>query len=422
MTVSWSEPGIPDVTAFLGDAAASPLWIWDTRTGHLQQAWHGDHFSSYVCGITPYDATHLGHARTYLTFDLMHRLARAAGLSVHYTQNVTDVDDPLLDRAARTGRPWQQLAGEQTELFRQDMAYLGAIPPTTYQSVTEHLVPIARQVARLLTSGYAYLLPVGRDAADVYLDSGKAALSSEVWDALDLVPDSRAEARAEFAEHGGDPERPGKRHPLDALLWRGRREGEPWWRCDGLPDGRPGWHIECAVIAHDAHALPYDVQGGGADLAFPHHAYSSAHAVALYQHPIARVFSHVGLVSLNGAKMSKSLGNLVFVRSWRDRGIDPSAVRLAIFSHHYREAWEWKDGMLSAAAQRLLQWRRAAQRGGGSSRGSAIGRAYAIRFRDELHRDLNTAAAWAIADEWSREDDPGQGFPEVVDALTGVHI
>lgn len=370
----------------------------------------------YVCGITPYDATHLGHASTYLTFDLVNRLARASGAQVQYTQNVTDVDDPLLERAAQTGRDWRELAAAETRLFREDMAYLDVLPPDRFVSVSEAMPRIAGAVLRLLGRGLAY--PVAGDGAapDLYLDL-RAARALLPDGTPSGTPDSAAGARAQFDANGGDSRRPGKRDPLDSLLWRAERVGEPSWRFDGLPAGRPGWHIECAVIAAETARPPADLQGGGMDLLFPHHEYSSAHTAALFGQPIARTFAHVGLVSFLGEKMSKSLGNLVLIRDWRRRGLDPSVARLAILSHHYRQEWEWHDSLLSASAARIERWRLAAAAGGGAPDGVQQD------FVAALASDIDTVGAFDVLDAWASGRNPsGGGLVALVEATTGIRL
>lgn len=414
---SWPRPSIPRV-----DIPVPELVLHDSLTGQLAPASTSPTFRLYVCGITPYDATHLGHAATYLTFDLVIRVLRAAGKTVTYTQNVTDVDDPLLERADATGQDWRVLAREQTALFRADMEYLGLVPPDHYQAVTDSIPEIGEAIHGLVERGLAYEVASGHPDPDIYLDVWAADRVTPGWDLGSLLRPG-ASALAEFDAHGGDSGLPGKRDPLDSLLWRGQRPGEPSWQVPGLPAGRPGWHIECAVIAAEAEPLPYDVQGGGADLTYPHHDYSSAQAAAVTGHPLARVFSHVGLVSLGGEKMSKSLGNLVFVRTWRNAGIDPSAIRLAVFSHPYRDPWDWEDTILETATVRLARWRDAVRRGADavSSDGSA-GRKTATRFADALANDLDTVAAWAVLDEWAENPEDTDVVSATVDALTGVSL
>lgn len=414
---SWPVPGIRPMPVLV-----PPVMISDSLTGGLTHASESATFSLYVCGITPYDATHLGHASTYLTYDLLIRLMHASGRTVRYTQNVTDVDDPLLERAVATGQNWQELAREQTDLFRADMQYLSVFPPTDYVAVSERILEISAAVAGLLSCGLAYPVPSDHAEPDIYLDVRAASGAAPSWSFGALLP-AGASAEHTFDEHGGDSRRVGKRHPLDSLLWRSQRPGEPSWDVAGLPSGRPGWHVECAVIAAGAQQLPYDVQGGGSDLRYPHHDYSSQHAAAIYGRPLARVFSHVGLVSLGGEKMSKSLGNLVFIRDWRIRGVDPAAIRLAVFSHHYRDEWDWHDAILGTASVRLRRWRDAALAGRHKvTSGSGVGRAVAQDFAAALANDLDTVTAWSILDDWAAAPTDVLVVADAVSALTGVTL
>lgn len=413
---SWDWPAIPAV-----DIAVPELMLVDALTGKSAVATSAGNFRLYVCGITPYDATHLGHASTYLTFDLAVRFALAAGKTVTYTQNITDVDDPLLERATATGKDWRILANEQIALFSDDMAYLRVIPPTHFISVTERMQDIAAAVVTLRERGLTYEVFSEGAEPDVYLDAIAADQVTPSWRSGALLADG-ASAISVFDEHGGDSTREGKRDPLDSVLWRSARPGEPSWSCDGLHDGRPGWHIECAVIAAAASDLPYDVQGGGGDLVFPHHDFSSGHAAALTGQPLARVFSHVGLVSYQGAKMSKSLGNLVFVRDWRRDGVDPSAVRLALFSHAYSDEWEWFPEYLDAAEHRLERWRQAAKRGIQQSPDGEVGAGVIRRIVAALADNLDTCAVWDALDEWSEAPSDAHAVASAVDALTGVEL
>ncbi len=291
----------------------------------------------YVCGITPYDATHLGHANTYLAFDLVGRALRDGGVQVRYVQNVTDIDEPLLERAAATGESWWGLAERETELFREDMTALRVLPPAHYVGAVEAMPVIGAFVSRLLGRGAAY---------DVEGDLYFPVSADPHFGAVSNLP--REEMLALFAERGGDPARPGKKDPLDPLIWRHEREGEPSWGAQ-VGAGRPGWHVECTAIALEYLGNRIDIQGGGSDLAFPHHEMSAAHAHASTGLvPFARAFVHAGMVGLDGEKMSKSRGNLVFVSKLRLAGVDPAAIRLALLAHHYSTDWEWVPGDLDA--------------------------------------------------------------------------
>ncbi|MBX6391315.1 MAG: cysteine--1-D-myo-inosityl 2-amino-2-deoxy-alpha-D-glucopyranoside ligase [Frankia sp.] len=366
-----------------------PLRLLDTVTGRLEPAVDpaagGRPFRMYVCGITPYDATHLGHAFTYLTFDLVNRVLRDGGHEVRYAQNVTDVDDPLLERAERDGVDWRQVASRETDLFRSDMAALRVLPPDAYVGVVEAIPLIIEMVAELAAAGATYQVD-----GDVYF-SVAAAPDFGYVSRL-----GQEQMRRLSAERGGDPDRRGKKDPLDPLLWRVRRPGEPSWPSPFGP-GRPGWHIECAAIARHHLGDVIDLQGGGSDLVFPHHECSSAHAEALTGHnPFARRYVHTGMVGLDGHKMSKSRGNLEFVSRLLAHGAEPAAVRLALLAHRHHEDWEWTPAELSAAGHRLGRWRAAVAVPGAPD---AMG--LLAEVRAALAEGLDTPAALAAVDRWA---------------------
>jgi len=403
---SWPAEAVPVLPPLHADLAA-----FDTATAAVKPLTPGQEARMYVCGITPYDATHIGHAATYVLFDIIHRFWLATGRTVRYVQNVTDVDDPLLERAARDGVDWQQLAEYEIQRFRDDMVALRVLPPTQLVGAVETVDLAARRAAELRDAGAAYMVE-----DDLYFSVGSAARFGSVshLSAPDMLGNSRA--------RGGDPDREGKQNPLDPLLWRARRLGEPSWDSE-LGPGRPGWHIECASIALDLLGPGFDVQGGGRDLVFPHHEMSAAEGEVLEGWPFARAYVHAPMVAYQGAKMSKSLGNLVFVSRLREDGTDPMAVRLALLSQSYREDWEWSARLLEDAGERLRRWRGALSQPTGPD---------ARRTVDDLTRaladDLDTPRALAIVDGWAGEqelrggDDPGGPglMSRVVDALLGV--
>lgn len=372
----------------------------------------------YVCGITPYDATHLGHAATMIAFDLVNRLWRDAGHGVNYVQNVTDIDDPLLERAARDGEDWVVLAMRETALFREDMEALRIIPPAHYVGAVESIPSIAEHVSSLVARGAAYRLEDG--TGDVYFD----ITAAPNWGYESNL--SRAEMTTLSAERGGDPTREGKRDPLDPLLWRGAREGEPTWDGGDLGPGRPGWHIECATIALNLLGDTIDVQGGGSDLLYPHHECSAAHAEVLTgAAPFAAHYVHAGMIGLDGEKMSKSKGNLVFVSRLRADGVDPMAVRLGLLSGQYRADREWTDEVRKAGEQRVSRWREAAAAPSGPS-----GAGLVAAVREALTNDLDAPAALAVVDAWVEATLSGAGddaeapalMARAVDALLGVRL
>ena len=369
--------------------------------------------SLYVCGITPYDATHLGHAATYLAYDGLLRLWIDAGFDVRYVQNTTDVDDPLLERATATGVDWRELAESQTSLFRGDMEALSIIPPDNYVAVTEMIEPTAEAVKDLLDKGIGYWVDT-----DVYFDSAAAAASSP-WELGDESRYDRDTMLEFSAQRGGDPDRPGKRDPLDPLLWRGARDGEPRWQTV-LGEGRPGWHIECSVIAEKHLALPITVQAGGSDLIFPHHEFSAGHTAALTGVPLAQAYSHAGLVGYEGEKMSKSLGNLVLVSALTAAGVDPRAIRLALLAQHYRRDWEWTDSLLDIAQLRLTRWVAWAEC---ARAGEAAETPLLAQLRSTLSNDLDFPAAIGLVDAAIASDvEASPTDVAAIDALLGIRL
>jgi L-cysteine:1D-myo-inositol 2-amino-2-deoxy-alpha-D-glucopyranoside ligase len=364
----------------------------------------------YVCGITPYDATHMGHAATYVTFDLVNRLWRDAGYDVSYTQNITDVDDPLLERATATGVEWTDLAAQEIQLFRDDMTSLRVIPPQHYIGVVESIDLVANAVEDLRRAGAVYSVD-----GDLYF---AVKSDPEFGGVSGFDRDTMLEL---FAERGGDPDRDGKRDPLDSLLWRHERPGEPAWDSE-LGRGRPGWHVECSAIALKYLGMTFDVQGGGSDLIFPHHEMSASGAqVATGEHPFARAYVHQAMVGLDGEKMSKSKGNLVLVSKERFAGVDPMAIRLALLTHHYRTDWFWMDSDLTDAQARLDVWRGAIGRGSGPDGAAAVD-----AVRAALTNDLDSAGALAAVDAWAEAEGDDHQAPalvaQAVDALLGVKL
>ncbi|WP_328476841.1 cysteine--1-D-myo-inosityl 2-amino-2-deoxy-alpha-D-glucopyranoside ligase [Actinoplanes sp. NBC_00393] len=412
---AWTGHDVPRLPDTPG---RTPLRLFDTARQSAQPSTPGSTATMYVCGITPYDATHLGHAATMITFDLVNRMWRDAGHEVTYVQNVTDIDDPLLERAARDGEDWIVLAMRETALFREDMEALRIIPPAHYVGAVESIPKIVEHVTSLVGSGAAYRLEDG--TGDVYFDVSAAprfGYESHL---------SRDEMLTLSAERGGDPERAGKRDPLDPLLWRGARDGEPVWDGGELGPGRPGWHIECATIALGLLGDTIDVQGGGSDLLYPHHECSAAHAEVLTgAEPFAAHYVHAGMIGLDGEKMSKSRGNLVFVSRLRGDGVDPMAVRLGLLAEHYRGDRDWTDEVLKTGLSRLARWREAAAAPSGPS---GIGLLGAVR--EALADDLDTPGVLALVDAWAEAALAGAGddsesprlMSQTVNALLGVRL
>ena len=402
---AWPTPSVPAVAG-----TPAPLKLYDTADQLVKevdttQDANGE-VGLYVCGITPYDSTHLGHAATYLTFDLVQRQLIANGHAVHYVQNITDVDDPLFERAARDGVDWRELGTSQIDLFRSDMEILSVIPPRDYIGAMESVDEVIAMVQRLLAKGAAYEL----DHGDIYA-SIEATQQFGYESNLD-----RATMAQFFSERGGDPEREGKRDPLDALIWRGHREGEPAWDSPFGP-GRPGWHVECSAIATNRLGAHFAIQGGGSDLAFPHHEFSAAHAeAALEVDRMASHYVHAGMIALDGVKMSKSLGNLVFVHKLSEQGHDPSAIRLAVFAGHYRTDRDFSDAILDEAGARLTRWRE--QLGGEASEAEAI--TVVDELRAHLANDLDTPRALTLIDGVTGDHD--RIIATALDGLLGVRI
>ena len=306
-------------------------------------------FRIYVCGITPYDSTHLGHAATYLAFDLINRYQSLSGRSLNFVENVTDIDDPLLERAKRDNSNWQQLADTQTQLFKSDMSALRIIPPNNLVKVTESMAIIEDFIKKLDGQGYVYEI------------SGDYYFSVEQF--LSGLPVSISEAVKIFAERGGDPHRQGKKHQLDPLVWSANTEGEPGWE-SSFGFGRPGWHVECTAIAckyldKDSNNPILHVQGGGSDLIFPHHFMSAQIVKAAYGRDFSQYFVHAAMIGLEGEKMSKSKGNLVFVSKLLSAGVDPMAIRWALLQGHYQKDREWSDNLLSESEVQIATVRRA---------------------------------------------------------------
>jgi L-cysteine:1D-myo-inositol 2-amino-2-deoxy-alpha-D-glucopyranoside ligase len=415
---SWPAPEVPGLTGYGLPPSTTQLNVHDSAAGALRPVTPGTTARMYVCGITPYDATHLGHAATYLVFDLLHRLWLDAGLDVHYVQNTTDVDDPLLERANETGDDWRELAEREIELFRTDMTALRVLPPREYAGAVESIPLIVEFIETLRARGATYDLD-GDLYFPVSVDPAFGSVSGL----------TREEMLPLFAERGGDPDRKGKKDPLDALLWQAARPGEPSWDSPFGP-GRPGWHVECSAISVRSLGMSFDIEGGGSDLVFPHHEMSASHAeVATGRRPHARAYVHAGMVALDGEKMSKSRGNLVFVSRLLADGADPMAVRLALLAHHYRSDWEWTADDLTAAQARLARWREAAMLPAGPPADEAV-----AEMRRALADDVDAPAALTAVDRWAgnaltvldenREDDHAgpSRIRAAVDALLGIEL
>jgi len=331
---SWPQIFLPP----LDDYSFPQLNLLDSNRG-LVKASTSQNFSIYVCGITPYDSTHLGHAATYLAFDLINRYQLLAKHQVDFIENVTDIDDPLLERAKRDNQDWKTLAQEQIDLFKSDMSALRIIPPKKLVKVTESFDLIEKFITQLSDRGFLYKIE-----EDYYFSVG---------DFLEDLPMSVDQAKVIFQQRGGDPERIGKKHPLDPVIWLANQEGDPGWSSK-FGFGRPGWHVECTAIAcnhlDNSNSDPIiDLQGGGSDLLFPHHYMSAKIVQAAYGREFSSLYIHAGMIGLDGEKMSKSKGNLVFVSKLLEDGVDPMIIRWALLSGHYQSDRQWNDDLLKKA-------------------------------------------------------------------------
>jgi L-cysteine:1D-myo-inositol 2-amino-2-deoxy-alpha-D-glucopyranoside ligase len=392
---SWAGPSYRKEASSRTDVPA--LSLFNTASSQVESLEVKDFYRMYVCGITPYDATHLGHASTYISFDLINRYLRFSGATVAFVENITDIDDPLLERALRDGVDWQELAHSQIELFRGDMVALRVIPPDHYIGVVEAMDQIIESILLLQKADSLYSVEgdlyfrVRRDPE--FLERSHISLNT----ALEI-----------FSQRGGDPQRVGKEDPLDALVWRMQRPGEPGWPSP-FGVGRPGWHIECSAIAlhflkpspEDDYAI--DIQGGGSDLIFPHHDMSAAQGLIATDQQFARSFVHTGMIGLDGEKMSKSLGNLVFVSRLLADGVDPMAIRLALMGHHYRSDHMWTTPEISRAEKFVERLRLNLSRVEVAPTSPVM-----AEILVAMSQDLNTEGVIALLVTWCEKTESGQ--------------
>jgi len=415
---SWASVAIPPIDARFELPA---LKLWNTATNSPEVVPKKSVYRMYVCGITPYDATHLGHANTYIAFDLLNRYLRATGSRVIYVQNITDIDDPLLERANRDGVDWRELANSQIDLFRADMVALHVLPPAHYIGAVEAIPLVTKAIESLNQVNATYLVD-----EDTYLDLHKDLGFGKI---SHLSPDEMLEI---FAQRGGDPERVGKQHALDPLLWLKQRSGEPGWE-SALGKGRPGWHIECCAIAlnyldvDNKEHTTIDIQGGGSDLIFPHHEMSATQAKLITGKEFARHYVHSGMVGFEGEKMSKSKGNLVFVSKLIASGVDPMVIRLALLMHHYRDDHMWSNEELGTASEFLDDLRTALSRTEVAPTDTVIAEIIAA-----LANNLDTPRAITVLSEWvtqslSGSEDCVSGgsageLSRAIDALLGIAL
>ena len=401
---SWSEVAVPSLNF---DLAFPDLLLTNSASGTKEVVPSKAVYRMYVCGITPYDATHLGHAATYLTFDLINRYLRVRGSEVRYVQNITDIDDPLLERAKRDGVEWDKLAHQQIDLFRGDMVNLRVIPPAHYIGAVDAIPLVTEAISTLMSRDSVYTVD-----NDFYFS---VHADREFGQRSHLA---KKEMLQIFSERGGDPDRIGKKDPLDCLVWMSQRPNEPGWPSP-FGTGRPGWHIECTAIAikyldplvDDTSLI--DIQGGGSDLIFPHHEMCAAQAQVLSGKPLANTYVHAGMIGLDGEKMSKSKGNLVFVSTLVASGTDPMAIRWALMKNHYRTDRMWTEELLRESESEILVLRSVLYQDLVAPTKKLI-----QEIVDHLADDLDTPQIIASINTWVQQSQSGVSGGEVEPLLT----
>ena len=411
---SWNEVETPSIDSSI---SFPTLNLTNSASGKKESIGRKQLYRMYVCGITPYDATHLGHAATYLTFDLINRYLTASGSEVRYVQNITDIDDPLLERAKRDGVDWTDLAHQQIDLFRSDMINLRVIPPAHYIGAVDAIPLVTDAIEKLSSKDSIYSVE-----RDLYF---KVHADAQFGQRSHLSQEKMMEI---FAERGGDPTRVGKIDPLDCLVWMSQRPNEPGWPSP-FGTGRPGWHIECTAIAikylepSPSEEALIDIQGGGSDLIFPHHEMCAAQAQILTGKPLASTYVHAGMIGLDGEKMSKSKGNLVFVSKLVAAGRDPMAIRWALMKDHYRQDRMWTDELLVAAESELIALRSCLAQNDVAPTSDLI-----EKIVDALSDDLNTKGVISVLNTWVERTQSGdtggdaQSLVRALDALLGIKL
>ena len=375
----------PVGAAPIGGYAASVIRLFDTASRSLQPLDAGEQaVRLYVCGITPYDGGHLGHAFTYHTFDVLTRRLRSLGRPVRSVRNVTDVDDDMMRVSAARGIGWRELADQVVRDFDRDMGAIDILAVDAAPRASQHVPAMVDWISRIAKAGLAY-------AVDgwVYFEVAKLPAYGRLsgLGVEEMLRLSR--------ERGADPDDPRKRAPLDFVLWQPSRSGEPSW-ASPWGSGRPGWHIECSVLSTAELGTPIDVHGGGDDLIFPHHESEIAQAAGVGISPYARLWVHVAMVGYQGEKMSKTLGNLVFVRQLLER-VPAGTVRLLLAGHHHRTAWEYTDAELDAAEARRRRYAAAAR--ARPALESAEADSWRTRFLERIDDDLDVPGALRVADQ-----------------------
>ena len=365
--------------------------LYDTSRREIVDFTPGDDVKMYVCGVTPYDATHLGHAFTFVAYDILIRRLLDTGRSVKCVRNVTDVDDPLFAKARELGIHYLDLAAREEQRLEDDLRAMNFIPMYSTPRASSAISDIRGFIGMVLDRGYAY-----EAGGSVYFDVGRYAEFGSVshYDRTKMLMLAR--------ERGGNVDDPHKRDPLDFVLWQPSAADEPSW--DTIwGAGRPGWHIECSALALRELGATIDLHGGGTDLIYPHHECERAQSEAATGQPFVRHWMHVAMVWMDGHKMSKSRGNLVFVDQLRKR-YDPRAIRLGLIVNHYRQEWEWDEGLIDRATDRLGKWSAASvESGGRNSRIKERGLGVLQSVRHHLDDDLDTPSAVAAIDEAARQ-------------------
>ena len=343
----------------------------------------GDEVSIYVCGITPYDTTHLGHAFTYTSVDILIRYLESKDLSVRYAQNVTDIDDDILRKAKEVGEDWLAVGNRWTMHYIEDMQALNVRAPDFYPRATDAIPEIVEWVQNLLEAGVAY-----ESGGNVYYDVNAWSDFGE----LSAIP--RSEMLPIANERGNHPDDPAKYNPLDFVLWQAMAPGEPSWESPWGP-GRPGWHIECSTLSTKYLGETIDIHSGGADLCFPHHECEIAQVEPVTnEQPFVRYWMHTAMVYHDGDKMSKSLGNLVWVRELL-KTYSPDALRLYMGKHHYREEWRYNEAELKVAEKEAKLIRKALRVSSGQVNSLSASSAW-DNFAEAMENDLDTPTAVTV--------------------------
>ncbi|CAB4531294.1 unannotated protein [freshwater metagenome] len=386
------------------------MLLYDTARQQIVPFDPPDHIvTMYTCGITPYDSTHLGHAATYLTYDVLQRRLRDLGHETRCVRNITDVDDSILPKAKELGVHYLDLAASELARFDADMERLEMLPSWSEPRATSAIPDIRGFIGMVLDQGFAY-----QAGGAVYFEVSKFPKFGQISHL------SREEMLLLAQERGGNPDDPHKRDPLDFVLWQPSLPDEPSWDSLWGP-GRPGWHIECSALCLRELGTSIDLHGGGSDLIFPHHECEAAQSEAATGEPLVRHWMHQAMVRMDGEKMSKSLGNLVFVSdlslTW-----DPRAIRLACLGHHYRTSWEWQASLMTEATERLLAWVAAGSATANSSDASADSLLVLEQVRLALDSDLDTPAALSAIDSAISQGDATGADIQQAAQLLGVDL